>query len=265
MAHSRIITLTTDFGTQDGFVGAMKGVILSVNPKALIVDITHEIEAHDVYSAAFTLRNSCRSFPKGTIHLAVVDPGVGSRRKPMLLHTERYFFLGPDNGVFSFVVEEGEKVNAFELTESKYFLTPPSHTFHGRDIFGPVAGYLSLGIDPGEFGPELHDCVKISLPSPIVSKSKIEGQIIHIDRFGNLITNIDAVSVDALRTRGDVRIDVGSITLKNIAHSYSEVDEGSPLALMGSSGFLEIAVNRGNAHEKLGLKRGDRIRMELMS
>ncbi|UCE20216.1 MAG: SAM-dependent chlorinase/fluorinase [Gemmatimonadota bacterium] len=265
MAHNAIITLTTDFGTQDGYVGAMKGVILSMNSKAVIVDITHEIDAHDVLSGAFTLKNSCQSFPESTIHLAVVDPGVGSTRKSILLQTEKYFFLGPDNGVFSFVTREGEQVGVFELTESKYFLTPLSDTFHGRDIFAPVAGYLSLGIDPSEFGPELHDYVRISLPSPIVSESGIEGHIIHIDRFGNLVTNIDTESVDAFRTRGDIRIDVGSIALKNIARSYSEVEAGSPLAIVGSTGFLEIAVNKGSARQKLVLKRGDPVRVEMIS
>ena len=265
MTRTAIITLTTDFGTRDGFVGAMKGVILSVNPEALIVDITHEIEAQDVFSAAFALRNSCRSFPKGTIHLAVVDPGVGSTRRPILLQTENYFFVGPDNGLFSCIKEEGEMVRAIELTESKYFLTPLSDTFHGRDIFAPVAGYISLGIDPNEFGPELHDYRKISLPSPSVSKGVIEGHIIHIDRFGNLITNIDTRNVDAFRTGENVRIDVGSIVLKNIARSYSDVEEDSLLAVVGSSGLLEIAVNRGNAQQKLGLKLGDPIRVEMIS
>ena len=263
MARNTLLTVTTDFGTHDGFVGTMKGIILSINPKVVVVDITHEIEPQDVFGAAFTLRNTCRSFPKGTIHLAVVDPGVGSRRRPILLHTENYFFVGPDNGIFSFVVEEGEAVYAVELTESKYFLAPVSDTFHGRDIFAPVAGYLSLGIDPSEFGPEVPDYVKISLPNPIVSRDGIEGHIIHVDHFGNLVTNIDTESVDALRTRGDVRIEAGSIALKSIAHSYSEVEEGSPLAIVGSTGFLEIAVNTGSAHQRLGLKQGDPIRVEI--
>jgi S-adenosylmethionine hydrolase len=265
VTQTAIITLTTDFGSQDGFVGAMKGVILSVNPRAIIVDITHEIEAQDVFGAAFALRNSCRSFPGGTIHLAVVDPGVGSVRRPLLLHTEKYVFVGPDNGLFSFVVEEGEAVRAIGLTKSKYFLTPVSDTFHGRDIFAPVTAYLSLGVHPDEFGPQLRDYVKISFPKPIVSKSGIEGRIIHSDRFGNLITNIDRGLYDQVCGRGKIRIEVGQEKLCDLSHAYAEVIQGSLLAVFGSFGLLEISMNRGDARKKLGLEHGDPVRVRLIS
>ncbi|MFQ6093680.1 MAG: S-adenosyl-l-methionine hydroxide adenosyltransferase family protein [bacterium] len=264
MAERAIITLTTDFGTQDGFVGAMKGVILSINPQAVVVDITHEIEAQDVMGAAFVLSHSCRSFPEGTVHIAVVDPGVGSARRPILLQTKRYFFVGPDNGLFSFVSDLDDTVRAIELTEPKYFLSPVSDTFHGRDIFAPVAAYLSLGVDPDELGPELKDYQRIPFPEPAVSEEGIEGQVVHIDRFGNLITNIDRRIFNDVVGEGRVRIELGPVRVEGVSHSYSEVGEGSPLAIFGSSGYLEISVNRGSAWQRLRLKRGDPVQVVQM-
>lgn len=261
MLEYPIITLTTDFGTKDGYVGAMKGLILSMNPRVNIIDITHEIEAQDVLGAALTLRNACRAFPKGTIHVAVVDPGVGSERKPLLLQAESCFYIGPDNGMFSLAFDESALVRAVELKESKYFLPPISNTFHGRDIFAPVAAYLSLGVDPEEFGSSVKEYVNITIPQPRVSKGEIEGQVLHIDRFGNLMTNIDEPSYcDAVGDQA-VSIEIGTQKLNMICQSYADVEEGLPVAIFGSSDFLEIAVNKGNAQRVLQLKRGDPIRI----
>ena len=261
MIETARITLTTDFGTQDGFVGAMKGVVLSIHPRAVIVDITHEIQAQDVFGAALTLRNTCRSFPQGTIHVAVVDPGVGGSRKPLLLQTDTYFYVGPDNGLFSFVTETSDTVKAIELRERKYFLSPVSPTFHGRDIFAPVAAYLSLGVDPDEFGPELKHYRTIGYPKPISSETGIEGEVIYVDRFGNLITNVDRPLFEQYVGEKTVQIEVGQEKLEGLRKYYAEVREGSPLALFGSSGLLEISVNGGNARQKLGLDRGVPVRV----
>ena len=178
----RAITLLTDFGTADYFVGAMKGAILSINPQAVIVDITHEIPAQDVAAGAFTLLAAFDTFPEGTVHVAVVDPGVGSERRPIVVSAGNHLFVGPDNGIFTYIYERDSSFEAVHITDEKYFRNPVSTTFHGRDIFAPVAAALSTGSDPAALGPQILD--------PIRLFKSMEPQIIHIDRFGNLITNI---------------------------------------------------------------------------
>lgn len=262
MTDTTLITLTTDFGSQDGYVGAMKGVIVSIHSAARIIDITHDIERQDVLGAAFTVRNACRSFPEGTIHVAVVDPGVGGSRRPILMQTDKYFFVGPDNGLFSFVSGGEESVRAVALTEKRYFLNPVSDTFHGRDIFAPVAAYLALGIDPGEFGPDIAEYVTLPFPQPRISKDGIEGEIVRIDRFGNVMTNIDRYVFEQRAADRGFVITAGPVTIEKISHSYGEVGGQSPQAIFGSSGFLEISVNRGHAQKKFGLKRGDVIQVD---
>lgn len=263
MVENPIITLTTDYGTLDGYVGVLKGLILSLNPRANILDITHDISAQDILGAAFTLCRACPAFPKGTIHVAVVDPGVGGERRPLLLRTESSFFIGPDNGIFSLVVDREDEIHIIELKESKYFLTPVSDTFHGRDIFAPVAAYLSLGVDPTEFGPRVEEYVNISIPQPLVSKGEIIGQVLHIDHFGNVMINIDRQLYRDTVGNQAVSINIGPHTLDTVSRSYSDVEEGSPLAILGSSGFLEISVNRGNAQQYFQLRRGDPIRLRM--
>jgi S-adenosylmethionine hydrolase len=262
----KIITLLTDFDTKDGYIGAVKGVIKRINPQAEIVDITHGVDSYDVLGAAFALNNFHRYFPKGTIHLAVVDPGVGSLRQPILVKTKDFFFVGPDNGIFSFIYQREDLTDIIVISNKKYFLAEPSSTFHARDIFAPVAAYLSLGIKTDEFGPSAKECMKLIIPQPESKGKSLEGEIIHVDRFGNLITNISA----DLFKKKHVEIFMGKRKIKGISRSYFEIEETRSErseskelgALIGSSGFLELAVNQGSAQKLLKAKVGDRIRID---
>lgn len=241
-----VITLTTDFATKDGYVGAVKGVIKRINPEAEIVDVTHEIEPFDVLSAAFTLNNFYRFFPQGTIHLVVVDPGVGSLRQPLLIKSEDFFFVGPDNGVFSCVFQNERITEIIVLSNKKYFLAKLSNTFHARDVFAPVAAYISLGLDVKEFGTPATKCLKLYIPQPTSTKKNIVGEVIHIDSFGNLITSIDA---ELLENKNVTQIEVGKKKIKRIAQSYFDIPEKEIGAVAGSSGFLEIAMNQESARK----------------
>jgi S-adenosylmethionine hydrolase len=254
----KIITLLTDFGTKDGYIGAVKGVIKRINPQAEIVDITHEVDSYDVLGAAFALNNFYKYFPKGTIHLAVVDPGVGSLRQPILIKTKDFFFVGPDNGIFSFIYQREDITEIIIISNEKYLLAEPSSTFHARDIFAPVAAYLSLGIKADEFGSSAKECMKFIIPETESKGKSSKGEIIHIDRFGNLITNISA---DLLANKKNVEIKVGKRRIKGITRSYFEIKEQGLGALIGSSDFLELAVNQGSAQTFLKAKIGDRIRI----
>jgi S-adenosylmethionine hydrolase len=251
-----IITLTTDFGTQDWFVGTMKGVILGINRRAIIVDLTHEIPASDLRAGAFALAAGYRYFPKDTIHAAVVDPGVGSDRRAIAVQTANYFFVGPDNGVLSLALA-GEKVKSIrQLTNAAFFLKPVSQTFHGRDIFAPVAAHLSRGVPIEKLGAPLKDFVRLDWPRPRVRGGTVEGEIVHVDRFGNLITNLDAGSLRALGRRSR-EVSAKRRRLCAVASCYSAVPVGQPVAVLGSTGLLEIAINGGNAAQRLGLRIGD--------
>ena len=248
----RAITLLTDFGVADYFVGAMKGVILSINPHATIVDITHEIPAQDVAAGAFTLLAAYDAFPKGTIHVAVVDPGVGSSRRPIVVSAADQFFVGPDNGIFTYVLDSTFEV--FHITASEYFHQPISNTFHGRDIFAPVAAALSNEIDPSSLGPRISDPVRLA-----ISRNP---HVIHIDRFGNVVTNITRDSYKEGTT-----LVVNGKRISAFRNFFGEIggdvrEAGEPFAIWGSAGFLEIAVNGRSAAEILGVKRGDEVHSE---
>ena len=194
------ITLITDFGLQDGYVGVMKGVISNINPSASVIDISNTIAAQDIFQAACVLNNSYSYFPKGTIHVVVVDPGVGSDRKILCLKTEDYVFLAPDNGVLSFVIEKDESPSIREVTNGKLFLPRLSNTFHGRDIFAPVAAHISKGVSHKEFGERVDKTNEITLPKPILSpEGKLTAEIIYVDSFGNLITNVNKEAVDRMK------------------------------------------------------------------
>ena len=242
-----VITLLTDFGTADYFVGAMKGVILSINPKAVIVDITHEIPAQDVAAGAFTLLAAYDTFPKGTIHVAVVDPGVGSARRPIVVRAADHLFVGPDNGLFTHIYDRTPGLEAFHITASEYFRQPVSTTFHGRDIFSPVAAALSNGVKPSSFGPRISDPVR--LPNPNTPA------IIHIDHFGNLITNITRDQFKGTKLAIDDRV------ISSFRKFFGEAPGDEPFLIWGSAGLLEIAVNGGSAAQALGVKRGDEVRI----
>ena len=251
------ITLTTDFGLKDPYQGAMKGAILSVNPDAGIVDITHLVSPGEVIEGAFVLLESCGFFPQGTIHAGVVDPGVGGARRPILVETEKFFFVGPDNGLFSLALRNERVKRVVHLTEDKYFRSEVSKTFHGRDIFGPVAAHLSLGVSPSEFGADTTDIREISLPAPTREKGVIAGEVIYIDSFGNIITNINGG--DALSFGPDACVELNGIEIEGLKRTYSEATGGSPLALISSFDFLEIAVNAGNAGKTFNASVGDKV------
>jgi len=233
-------------------------MIKRINPEAVLVDITHQIEQFDVLGAAFCLNNFYRYFPQGSIHLMVVDPGVGSSRQPFLIKSEDFFFVGPDNGAFSFVYQNERITEIILLSNKKYFLAELSSTFHARDIFAPVAAYLSLGVDPKEFGNTAKECLKLKIPEPKPSKKNLLGEIIHIDGFGNLVTNIGA---ELLQNKKIVRIVVGKRQIKRIVQSYFEIPRKEVGALMGSSGFLEVAINQGSAQKILKSKVGTAVRI----
>ncbi len=256
----RIITLTTDFGTCDAYVGVMKGVILGINPNVQIVDITHAVPPQDLHEAAFLIHSAYRYFPEGTIHTVVVDPGVGSDRRAIVCQTGRASFVCPDNGILSYLLQEiengGEQpTRVVEIQNKDYFLPEVSQTFHGRDIFAPVAAHLSLGVSLADFGPSTETLVRFPIPTLHLSDDTLTGEIIKIDGFGNAITNIPE---NALATRvSTYEIRIGQTSLTRINRDYAESEGGQLLAIIGSFGMLEIAVNGGSAAERLGLKRGD--------
>jgi len=252
----QLITLTTDFGTRDWFVGTTKGVILGIAPRAAIVDITHEIPAGDIRAGAFALAAACRFFPKGTVHVAVVDPGVGGARKAIAVQTANYFFVGPDNGVLSPALAQEKIKSVRRLENTDYFLQPVSHTFHGRDIFAPVAAHLCRGTSVRKLGPAQKDFILLSWPQPHLQPNGIKGEVVFIDRFGNAITNIENIGLNPL---GRLEVFLGHKRLCSVRTFYQSVRVGQAVAVPGSSGFLEIAVNGGNAARRLGLKIGDRV------
>ncbi|HHL41003.1 MAG TPA: hypothetical protein ENJ37_10900 [Deltaproteobacteria bacterium] len=245
-----IITLTTDFGLSDPYVGAMKGVILSVNAGARIVDITHLVGACNIVEGALRMAHACPYFPDGTVHIGVVDPGVGGRRRPILVETARHFFVGPDNGIFGPVIESGDVKRVIHLTEKRYFHEPVSATFHGRDIFSPVAARLCLGEPPSSFGPEIGDPATLDLPSPQRRGDEVRGVVLYIDSFGNYITNISREDISHLKGRA-VEVRLGDAAIEGLAKTYSDVAPGELTALFGSTGLLEVAESGGDAFKTI--------------
>jgi len=254
-----IITLLTDFGTEDSYVGAMKGIILSLHPGVTIVDISHNVPPQDVTSGSFVLSHAAPFFPKGTVHMAVVDPGVGGKRKPILIETEKYFFVGPDNGIFDMALQREKVKQIILLTNKKYFLGYVSPTFHGRDKFAPVSAYLSLGVDPSLFGKRTQSINKLEFKQPPIHNGKITGQIIHIDRFGNLITNIDEGLLRRVFKNKAFQTEVGHIIIKKLVPSYAYAKDGDVACLIGGCGLLEIAVKNKTASKALMITRGTRV------
>ncbi len=257
-----LITLTTDFGYADHFVGVMKGVILGINPTARIIDISHQIDSQDIKEAAFVLKLAYRYFPKNTIHVVVVDPGVGSSRRPILVSTRDYYFIGPDNGIFSYIYKEEESIRVLEISAEHYFLQSPGHTFHGRDIFAPVAGWLSRGIEVGNFGLDVEDYVRFELSEPEIKEGLIIGKIIHIDKFGNLITDIEKAHIDELTKKTgkeQLEVRVKDQVIIDISSYYSQTKPNIPGAIIDSSGYLEIYSYLGSAKELLKASKGDEV------
>ncbi|MGI8787084.1 MAG: SAM hydrolase/SAM-dependent halogenase family protein [Pyrinomonadaceae bacterium] len=256
-----IIVLLTDFGTKDYFVGAMRGVILSINRDAKIVDITHEIPPQDIRAAGFTLRACYKNFPEKTIFVAVVDPGVGSKRRAILVETDDFYFIAPDNGLLSFIFNEANTFRAFELTNEKFFAANVSRTFHGRDIFAPVAAHLSNGAQPNEFGAEIKNfiCAEASAPRKI-SANEIEFEIVHIDSFGNLVTNLKAEDLPEKFT-----LEIGGKRIAKRRNYFAEADENELFIIAGSAGFLEIAAFGVSAAKLTGAKSGLKITLTINS
>lgn len=257
-----LITLTTDFGLRDHFVGVMKGVIREIAPKAEIIDITHEVTPYEITEGAFTLAEAYRYFPKRTVHVAVVDPGVGSDRRPIVASGGGHHFVGPDNGVLSMVLER-EKCTVRELTASRYFLKPVSRTFHGRDIFAPVAAHLAKGVAPARFGKKIEDALRMSLAQTHrVGKRVWTANILKIDRFGNLITGL---KVDEFPTLAEKPFEIAVGTEKIHLHmtNYAAAPFGTPFVIAGSSGYLEIGYNQDSAAKRLGCGVGAPVELTL--
>lgn len=256
----RIITLLTDFGTSDYFVGAMKGVILARNPEATLVDITHEIKPQDVRAGAFTLSCCYHDFPSGTIHLAVIDPGVGSERRAILVESNHYFFVGPDNGLFSFVFDRDSHACARHVTKSSYFRPDKSTTFHGRDVFAPVAACLSLGVPPEKFGTLINDPIRLDIADVQMSVvGAIQGSIVHIDRFGNCVTSFQWGKLKDRLNGREFRLEIGKSAISDLVSNYAGGSSNSPFLIIGSAGLIEISVRDGSAAKVLGTSVGDRV------
>jgi S-adenosylmethionine hydrolase len=256
-----IITLTTDFGSSDHFVGAMKGVILDIVPEAQIVDICHSVQAFDVLDGALTISQAYSYFPTRTVHVVVVDPGVGTARRPILASSDKYHFVAPDNGVLSMIYAREARMHVRHITSQHYFLQPVSNTFHARDIFSPVAAYLAKEVDSLKFGDEVEDYVRFSAPKPkAVDENRLRAVVLKVDRFGNLVTNITPQDAPMLFAGGKAfKIVVGSREITEIRSAYAEGAPGEVIGVLGSMGFLEIAANRGAAAQLTGAGKGSDV------
>ncbi|HXF49731.1 MAG TPA: SAM-dependent chlorinase/fluorinase [Verrucomicrobiae bacterium] len=255
-----MITFSSDFGTADPYVAIVKGVILSINPKCKIMDLSHELAAHDICRAAFFVASACPVYPAGTIHLCVVDPGVGSNRKPILLVTGKGAYVGPDNGLFGLVWQNSRNKKAFWLQNEKYFFSGTSQTFDARDVFGPTAAYLSLGVAPEVFGPALDSIHLFPFPQPVRRGGHSAGEIIYIDRFGNLVTNFTYGMIQGKR----VEVKLGNRKMSGLAPNYASIPRGQTALILGSLGYLEIAGNAISAQKLLRAKIGGKVGLKLL-
>ena len=255
-----IITLTTDYGTNDHLVGTLKGVILKINPEATIVDITHNVAPFDLLDAALAIGSAYSYFPPRTIHVVVVDPGVGTERRPLLVTAENQYFVAPDNGVLSMIYEREDNVVARNVTASHYFLQPISKTFHGRDIFAPIAAWLSKGWQTASMGEEITDHKKFALPKPKATDGVVKGIVMRVDTFGNLVTNFRVEDLpESALTNGEVKFQVGTQAVSRMVPTFASGGAGEPVAYVGSAGYVEIAVNKGNASRTLSIGRGTAV------
>jgi S-adenosyl-L-methionine hydrolase (adenosine-forming) len=262
LPHRPIITLTTDFGTNDHFVGAVKGVILNIVPEAAVVDISHAVQAFDVLDGAITISQAYSYFPTGTVHMIVVDPGVGTTRRPIIASSDEYHFVAPDNGVLSMVYAKEERIHVRHVTSEHYFRQPVSSTFHGRDVFAPVAAYLAKFVDSHKFGDEIEDYVKFAAPRPKpTAENRMRAVVLKVDRFGNLITNITPEDIPALFTDqpGKFKLIVGNKEVITIHKAYAEGAQGEVFGILGSMGYLEIVANRAAAAQVTGAAKGSEV------
>ena len=258
-----ILTLTTDFGMRDGYVGSMKGVILGIAPNTMLVDISHEMTPQDVMEGSYVVASAFACYPKGTVHLVVVDPGVGSNRRGIVVKTSNHWFVAPDNGVLSAIFFRHACYQVFSIENALYFRETVSPTFHGRDIFAPVAAAILNGENVSEFGPALQDPVMLDPWQVEVEQGFVQGYVVHVDRFGNCVTQIRGKDLDRAGLAANAcRVTVGDHNLKGIGRTYSDVQSGKPIALFGSGNTLEIAVHAGSAAEWMGIARGDRVKLQ---
>ena len=261
---AKIVTLTTDFGLKDPYVAEMKATILGICPKAMIVDITHEIAKFNIRMGAYMLASAAPHFPHGTVHMAVVDPSVGTRRRPIAIQTKQGFFVGPDNGVLVLAAEKQGIESIHELAKPRFMLPKVSSTFHGRDIFAPAAAHLLNGVKPAEFGPEIRETAEAEFAKVTRKNGVLFGEVLHVDGFGNIITNINQREVAQNSVKGEVNVELSCNKLKlKFCKAYGETKPQEPLTLIGSHGFLEISINQGNAAEKYETKAGDKIKLLL--
>jgi S-adenosyl-L-methionine hydrolase (adenosine-forming) len=266
LAAKPVISITTDFGEDDHFVGVMKGVILSINPDATIVDINHHVNSYDIFDGAYSLSQSYGVFPPGTIHLVVVDPGVGSERRPIIVQSKDYRFVAPDNGVLSLVYEREERVEVRHVTAEHFFRKPVSNTFHGRDIFAPVAGWLSRGMEAEKFGSVITDYARFTSVRPKWENNNLlKGVAIKVDKFGNIVTNLGPDDVPQLfgKNLPPFRISINGQEITRLCESFAAGDGAGLFAVVGSSGFIEICTNRGSAAKALNVNRGVEVELSL--
>jgi len=262
LSHRPIVTLTTDFGTSDHFVGAVKGVILDIVPEAAIVDITHAIQAFDVLDGAIAISQTYSYFPTGTVHMVVVDPGVGTTRRPIIASSDGYHFVAPDNGVLSMIYAKEDRIHVRHVTSEHYFRQPVSNTFHGRDVFAPVAAYLAKLVDSHKFGDEIEDYVKFAAPKPKpAGDNRLRAVVLKVDRFGNLITNLTPQDAPNLfgADPAPFKIVVGSKEITDIRTNYAEGAPGEVFGILGSMGYLEIVANRAPAAQVTGAGKGSEV------
>jgi S-adenosyl-L-methionine hydrolase (adenosine-forming) len=258
-----VITLITDFGLHDSYVGTMKGVILRIHPQARLIDVTHQITAQDILEASLVLDSGYRFFPAGTVHVVVVDPEVGSGRRSIVVAGSEHFFVGPDNGTFTGVLDSDPDARVYEIRERQFLLPAISDTFHGRDIFAPVAAFLARGVAPEEFGPPVADLRRFTAPVARVWGDQIRGEVVHIDSFGNIVSNISRADFEQAVRERKFRILVNGKTIDRIHRTYSDQERGKALALFGSSGLLEIAIAKGRAERRIGAGKGDTIIVQI--
>ena len=264
-ASASIITLTTDFGTHDAYVGAMKGVMLNINKYLKVIDITHDLPRFQITPAALVLKAATPYYPEKSIHLGVIDPGVGGQRRPVLIKIQNRFYIGPDNGIFGLLLNESGFEGAWELSNNEYFLDSVSRTFHGRDIFAPVAAYLAKGVNPEDLGPEITDPETLDLPPYETEKERLQGEILWIDHFGNCVTNLDETLVAGWAQGVPFNIQAAAEIIFEIVLSYEAVARGKGLAIYNSMGYLEIACNQARADSTLGLVCGDPVVLQKTS
>ena len=262
MPAQRLITFTTDFGVNDHFVGTMKGVIYQINPAAQIVDICNGVNSFDILDGALTIAQAYKYYPADTLHMVIVDPGVGSARRPLLVTTGKHIFLAPDNGVLSLVYEREERLSVRHITAEHYFLQPLSNTFHGRDVFAAVAGWMSKGVEVSKFGDEITDFVRFGAPKPKpVNEKLLKGIVLKADRFGNLITNFTAQDVPQLFEPNPppFKIVIGKHEITKLKNNYAQGVPGELFGIMGSMGYLEISANRAAATRVIGVDKGTEV------